>query len=64
MGDYMQLSEIYKWVKAQHKDLVYKEGIEAVPSASRWIKFTLLPKLEALKLQSTIKKQRGKYDTR
>ena len=42
----MQLSGIYRWAKAQHKDLVYAEGLSEVPSASRWIKFRLLPKLE------------------
>ena len=51
----MQLSGIYRWAKAQHKDLVYAEGLSEVPSASRWIKFRLLPKLEEALHTSTNK---------
>ena len=61
----MQLSGIYRWAKAQHKDLVYKEGIVPIESAPRWIKFVLLPKLEealhtSSNTQSTKRKKKVK----
>ena len=42
----MQLKTVYRWAKAQYKELRYKEGIVVIPSLTSWIEFKLLPKLE------------------